>query len=107
MPPTSINHTPAAPASSLLLQEYSRQVSSKSQTAGVPDLPRAGRRRGAQKCPHAIAAANEAVQIRKITPSVLAHERDDAVQRRDRELLVAQDVVVRMLRPHADARREI
>ena len=43
-------------ASRALLQEYSRQVSSKSQTAGVPDLPRAGRRRGTQKSPHAIAA---------------------------------------------------
>ena len=43
----------------------------------------------------------------RFTPSVLAHERYHAVQRRHRELVVAQDVVIRMLRPHADARREI
>ena len=51
---------------------------------------------------------DQAVQIREITPpSVLAHERYHAVQRRDRELVVSQNVVAAVLRPHADARREI
>ena len=95
-------------ASWSLLQEYSqkREAAEIQRTASTAR----GGRRGTQaiySSAHAIAAANQAVQIREITPSILADERYHAVQRCDRELLVAQDVVIRMLRPHADARREV
>ena len=97
-------------ASESLLQEYS-------QKREAAEIPRTVSRRAAAAAAlqrstqgssaHAIAAANQAIQIREITPSVLARESYHAVQRRDRELVVAQDVIIRMLRPHADARREI
>ena len=99
-------------ASESLLQEYSQMR----EAAEIPTYRKSGARgrrdSGAPPATshasrHAIAATNQAVQRREITPSVLAHERYHAVQRRDRELVVAQDVVVRMLRPHADARREV
>ena len=110
------NSSARDPAGSLrgsasLLQEYSQ----KREAAEIPRKNTArGGRRGAQAIyssatleRHAIAAANQAIQIREITPSILADERHDAVQRRDRELVVTQNVVIRMLRPHADARREV
>ena len=95
-------------ASGSLLQEYSQMR----EAAEIPTYRKSGAR-GRRGTPaiypsaHAIAPANEAVQIREITPSVLARERYHAVQRRHRELVVRQNVVIRMLRPHADARREI
>ena len=95
-------------ASESLLQEYSQ----KREAAEIPRTASTARggRRGTPaiySSAHAIAPANEAVQRREITPSVLPRERYHAVQRRDRELVVSQNVVIRMLRPHADARREI
>ena len=94
-------------ASWSLLQEYSqKREAGISRTASTAR----GGRRGTPaiySSAHAIAAANQAIQIREITPSVLARERYHAVQRRDRELVVAQDVIIRMLRPHADARRQV
>ena len=95
-------------ASWSLLQEYSQ----KREAAEIPRTASTARggRRGTPanySSAHAIAAANYAVHRREITPSVLPRERYHAVQRRDRELVVSQNVVIRMLRPHADARREI
>ena len=94
-------------ASGSLLQEHSQ----KREAAEIPRTVRTARGRGGTQAiyssAHAIAAANQAVQIRELTPSVLPRERYHAVQRRDRELVVSQNVVAAVLRPHADARREI
>ena len=67
-------------ASWSLLQEYSQ----KREAAEIPRTASTARggRRGTPaiySSAHAIAAANQAFQIREITPSILAHERDDAI----------------------------
>ena len=96
-------------ASWSLLQEYSQ----KRQAAEIPAYRSTARggRRGTQaiySSAHAIDAGTiHNTRTRETYASVLPRERYHAVQRRDRELVVAQDVVIRMLRPHADARREI
>ena len=101
-------------ASGSFLQEYSQKRGGaeipayRKYDARPPRISAAALQRSTQgSSAHAIAAANYAVQRREITPSVLPRERYHAVQRRDRELVVSQNVVIRMLRPHADARREI
>ena len=95
-------------ASWSLLQEYSQKR--EAAEIPVPQVRRAAAAAALKRSTQAPTPSTQTrfnTQTRELTPSILAHERHDAVQRRHRELLVAQDVVIRMLRPHADARREI
>ena len=95
-------------ASWSLLQEYSQKRDRRNPRA--VKVRRAAAAAALQRSTQAPTPSTQTrfnTRTRELTPSVLPRERYHAVQRRDRELVVAQDVVIRMLRPHADARREI